>query len=102
MIEFDGDAIRSWRKQKGLSRQEIGKVCGVSAATVHNWEAGRNRPHGKAAETLRLMISGETAIIPLTPLEERLLNELQARRGLATREDLIKSLLLEELARKPG
>ncbi|MES2706365.1 MAG: helix-turn-helix transcriptional regulator [Verrucomicrobiota bacterium] len=98
MEEFDGNAVRSWRKQRGLSREEIGRICGVSASTVHNWEAGRNQPHGKAAETIRQLVSGEIAVMPLTPLEERLLNDLQRRRGAKTREDLLKLLVLEEIS----
>ncbi|MCW1885593.1 helix-turn-helix domain-containing protein [Luteolibacter flavescens] len=94
---FEGGALRAWRKEKGLSREEIGELCGVSASTVHNWESGRNKPHGKAAETVERLIAGEIAVTPLTPLEGRLLSELQSRRGFASREELLKALVLESI-----
>lgn len=101
-IQIDKAEIRAWRKEKGLTRDEVGKLCSVSASTVFNWESGRNKPHGKAAETLQGLISGEIAVFPLTPLEERLLNELQARRGFASREDLLRALVIEDIEKGPS
>lgn len=94
---FEGAQLRAWRKRKGMSRAEVGDLCSVSASTVHNWESGRNTPHGKAAETVERLLAGEIAVTPLTPLEDRLLNELQERRGFVTREELLKHLVLEAL-----
>lgn len=37
-----GLAIRTARKDKGLSQEEIGKACGVSRVQIVNVEAGRN------------------------------------------------------------
>lgn len=101
-MEFDGENLRTWRKEKGLSREEVGQLCSVSASTVHNWESGRNKPHGKAAETLHQLLLGEIAVFPLTSLEERLLIELQSRRGFASREELLRALVVEEIERGGG
>ena len=100
--QIDGAEIRQWRKEKGLSREEVGELCNVSASTVHNWESGRNKPHGKAAETIARLLAGEISVTPLTPLEERLLDELQAKHGFKNREDLLKKLVLDAIGESPS
>lgn len=47
----DGRAVRfspSWvsnhRQKVGLSQAEYGRLVGVSAMTIYNWEAGNSRP----------------------------------------------------------
>lgn len=39
-----GDMIRRFRKQKGLSQEELGSMVNVKKNAVGAWEAGRSRP----------------------------------------------------------
>ena len=39
-----GDLIREYRKRKGLSQSELGKLAHVKQNAVGAWEAGRSRP----------------------------------------------------------
>lgn len=47
-----GEKIRQFRKEKGLSQQELGEMLGVSAVSVSKWERGQTQPD---INTLRAM-----------------------------------------------
>lgn len=93
--EFDGNALREWRKAKGLRREDVAAACHVSVVAVHNWENGRNKPHPALLPTLARLMSGEIALIPLTAVEEKLLDEAVSRGRFAGREDFLASALLQ-------
>lgn len=93
--------IKDFRKRKGLTQEELGKLCGVGKSSVSQWESGTTDPSGSARVILEEFLSGIRAIIPLTPLEDRLLDELVERHGVANREDLLKKLVLEAIATNP-
>lgn len=44
MIHLFGDKLRELRKEKKVSQEEIGKLCGVAKNTVSNWENNINKP----------------------------------------------------------
>lgn len=91
------EQIKQWRESKGLDRKQLAALCSASPATVANWELGRNTPHGAAADRLQKMISGEVSVMPLTPQEERLLDELVSRHGFESREAFLTEKLLEAI-----
>ncbi len=39
--------IKSARLALGMTKEELGQRCGVSAVAVHYWEIGHNKPRGK-------------------------------------------------------
>jgi len=41
---FSARSVRSQRRRLKLSAEEFGKLLGVSALTVYNWEKGKARP----------------------------------------------------------
>ena len=48
--------IKETRKGLSINRAEFGRIIGVSARTIENWEQGRRAPRGpalKAIERLR-------------------------------------------------
>lgn len=94
---MEGKTIRAWRESKGLSRTELADLCNSSPATVANWELNRNQPHGAALDKLQKLMSGEVSVTPLTPQEDRLLDELVKRGGFANREAFLTSVLVERL-----
>lgn len=38
-----GEAIRKWRKNKGLTQAQLANICGVSTSSVAKYESGENR-----------------------------------------------------------
>src|SRR6476661_5826741 len=43
-VRFVAKGLRSHRDRLGLSAESLGKVLGVSAQSVYNWESGKARP----------------------------------------------------------
>lgn len=43
-LRFRASGLRSHRNRLRLSASDLGKLLGVSAQTVYNWEAGSTRP----------------------------------------------------------
>ena len=43
-VRFVAKGVRSQRDRLGLSAEGLGKVLGVSAQSVYNWESGKVRP----------------------------------------------------------
>lgn len=48
------DQLRAWREARGISLAKTGKLFGVSAPTVHDYENGKKRPHGARREVIHL------------------------------------------------
>lgn len=90
-----GKEIRDWRESRKISRVELANLCSVSYAAVANWELDRNSPHGAALDKLKTLMDGQVAIIPLTQLEEKLLDEAVDRGRFESREAYLSSALLE-------
>lgn len=40
VMETMGDRIRMTRQSRGLTQEEMGKIVGVSGATISQWESG--------------------------------------------------------------
>jgi transcriptional regulator with XRE-family HTH domain len=60
MAKFPGltpAAIQQFRKQRGLSQQELAAILGVGVATVSRWETGQASVTGTAAIVLRTVIT---------------------------------------------
>ncbi len=43
-VRFGAKGLRSHRDRLGLSAESLGKVLGVSAQSIYNWETGKARP----------------------------------------------------------
>lgn len=43
-VRFSAKSVRSQRRRLGLSAEDYGKLVGVSALAVYNWEKGKSRP----------------------------------------------------------
>lgn len=95
-------AIQAYRTSRGLSRADLADLCSVSPAAVANWELGRNAPHGAAAAKLVSLMKGEISVIPLTPHEERMLDELVERHHHHTREEYLTAELIEAIKNPPA
>ena len=88
------EEIKAFRKRKGLSQLEFGKLCGVGKSAVSQWESGTTEPTGGALVLLQDYMSGNRCIVPLTDQEERLLNENVQKGNFASREDFLSASLV--------
>lgn len=86
---FTPEAIKAFRKRKGLTQIELGKLCGVGKSAVCLWESGESAPSGAAKLLLEDFLSGRRCIVPLTEQEERLLDEGVKRGNFADRADYL-------------
>ncbi len=90
-----GKEIRDWRESRQMSREDLAGLCSVSYAAVANWELDRNSPHGAALERLKVLMEGQVAVIPLTQLEEKILDEAVNRGRFESREAYLAAGLTE-------
>ena len=91
------DEIKTFRKSKGLSQEELGKLCGVGKSAVSLWESGGNVPAGSAKVLLEEFMNGTRCILPLTQAEEQLLDRNVHEGNFATREDFLAASLVHLL-----
>ncbi len=66
--------IRQWRDERGWSQHELAVKLGVTAATVYNWERGKNEPN---VSTFRRL----ARILGVSMDEIALVGEEQAEQG---------------------
>ena len=55
--EFMAAKLREYRKAKGMSPKEVGKVIGKSDKTISAWEVGRGQPDADMLVTLCQLFS---------------------------------------------
>jgi DNA-binding transcriptional regulator YiaG len=51
-VRFSARSVKAQRKRAGLSAAEYGKLVGVSAVTIYNWEQGKSRPREEQLASL--------------------------------------------------
>ncbi len=51
-VRFSPRWVKAQRARLGLSAAELGRLMGVSALTVYNWEGGKARPRAEALAAL--------------------------------------------------
>lgn len=42
-----GEKIKAYRKQKGMTQTELAEACGLAGVTIHQYEAGNREPDRK-------------------------------------------------------
>lgn len=77
---FNGHALQSARQAKGLSRDELAAIVGVSRQSVWLWETGGTAP--KTAVSLRLCAALDVS------LDSLYIHEAEAREPLALRGEV--------------
>jgi len=55
--ELTPEAIKNFRKDGGLSQQNLALILGVGIATIKRWEKGEINPSGTAAAILNTVIA---------------------------------------------
>ena len=52
---FPGEALKAHRERLGLSAENYGKLLGVSALSIYNWEQGKARPRQRSVDSWMLI-----------------------------------------------
>ena|GEM_PF-3189661 len=86
--------IKTFRKSKGLTQSDLGRLCGVGKRSVSDWEAGKNKPSGGARLLLEEYMTGARCLVPLSADEEKLLDENVRKGGFASREAFLAASLI--------
>lgn len=83
---FSGARLRSRRRDRGLTTDDLGDLAGVSAQVVSAWETGRYlpTPHllGRVAAALHITIED----LVVLPQDKALLSDLRGQAGLTQSE----------------
>ena len=70
-VRFVAKGVRSQRDRLGLSAEGLGKVLGVSAQSVYNWESGKARPRpDQIARVSHLRKLGKRQVIAFLAQQE--------------------------------
>lgn len=83
-----------------MTQEELGALCGVKKSSVSQWESGKTIPSGKAKMELEKLLNGDQAVMPLTPIEQRLMAQLLHIRKAKDRTKLLEALILESLRKE--
>lgn len=78
-----------------MSRDKFAQLCGVNAATVANWELGRNAPKGPTLQRVQDVVAGRIGSSHLTAAEELLLDRILKEGKFASREEFFAHALVE-------
>lgn len=86
--------VKEMRLQLGYSKNELGKVCGVSGMTVKNWEdvETSNEPTASQYEMLLEVYKREVSGAGFTRFTTAYLNSLLSQLSTVTKQDIIKFL----------
>lgn len=85
--------IKELRKEKKLTQEQLGEVCGVRNSSVSRWEKGVDSPSGPALKILQQLRDGDLVVSEVSDLEVGLLDQNVKVGGFKDREDyLTKSL----------
>lgn len=52
VIHLFGDKLRELRKEKDISQEDLGKLCGVAKTTISNWENNITEPPFKTVKII--------------------------------------------------
>lgn len=91
--------IKEYRIAKNMTQARLGELCGVKKSSVSQWESGSTVPSGKAKMELEKLLNGDQAVLPLSPVEQRLMAQLIQIRKAKDRTKLLEQLVLESLRR---
>lgn len=115
---MNGNELKLWREQRGLSQRDLAAQLDVSDSAVNRWENGQEIP-GPVQMLLRLLIHGEMPFgngqedtaaeeakhfwaLKLTLADWHKLEGLAATAGFATVRDYLLHLIREHLEEEAG
>lgn len=77
---YTGDRIRQIRKEKGLTQNELGELCGINAANIRKYESGRQNPKLETVRKIAAALDtpiGDFVMNWSTISQEEISNDLQ-------------------------
>lgn len=72
-------------------------MLGVSPASIANYELDRCSPSAAVAAELNRIVRNETAKVPLSASEERMLDEAVRASGFESRQELLEHVVVRAL-----
>lgn len=52
MASYEGDMIRKYRKEKGLTQKQLGDLCGIADSNIRKYESGKQNPKIKTLQRI--------------------------------------------------
>ncbi len=65
-----GAAIKTIRKQRGITQEELAEKCGISRTAISFIESGTNRPHEYNLEAICLALEITVGILHIIALDK--------------------------------
>lgn len=94
------DEIKVLRKEKKLTQEALGELCGVRNSSVSRWEKGVDSPSGPALKMLERLRDGDIVVSEVSDLELKLLDQNVALGKFKDREDYLTASLKHLLVHK--
>ena len=96
-IKFKGDNLLKFRKEKGLSQEELANIIGVSRQAIYKWETGERLPDinnlnllcKEFDKSIEDFIDGATDLLPKEKISEE---NNEQKKETKKKKSIIKSL----------
>ena len=96
-IKFKGDNLLKFRKEKGLSQEELANIIGVSRQAIYKWETGERLPDinnlnllcKEFDKSIEDFIDGATDLLPKEKISEE---NNEPKKETKRKKSIIKSL----------
>ena len=96
-IKFKGDNLLKFRKEKGLSQEELANIIGVSRQAIYKWETGERLPDinnlnllcKEFDKSIEDFIDGATDLLPKEKISEE---NNEPKKETKKKKSIIKSL----------
>lgn len=80
---FDPTRLTEVRRERGLSRSDLGRLSSVTYNTVRNWETGESAPSPSTLERVAEVLGVTVHELAVVPEQAQTLASWRTRRGLA-------------------
>ena len=87
------DEIKDLRKEKKLTQEQLGELCGVGKSAVSHWESGKDNPSGPSLKILQQLRDGDLVVSEISDLEMKLLDQNVLAGAFKSREDYLTASL---------
>lgn len=80
---FDPTRLTEVRRERGLSRSDLGRLSGVTYNTIRSWETGEGAPSPSALERVASVLDVAVSELAVVPDEVQTLASWRTRQGMA-------------------
>lgn len=80
---FDPTRLTEVRRERGLSRSDLGRLSGVTYNTIRSWETGEGAPSPSALDRVASVLEIAVSELAVVPEDAQTLASWRTRKGLA-------------------